>query len=61
MIASGYHPAAIGKYTESSAHSEFLARHQGRPLHFHAHSRLRPEPAHFTWHARHHRIDHLHD
>jgi putative restriction endonuclease len=43
---------AIGKFTESSVHGDFLTRHHGRPLHFHAHSRLRPAAAHFEWHKR---------
>ena len=27
-----------------------------KPLHFHSHARLRPEPAYFVWHREKHRI-----
>jgi putative restriction endonuclease len=47
---------AIGNYTESSAHSEFLARHQGRPLHFDTNAKLRPAVEHLEWHRRHHKL-----
>jgi putative restriction endonuclease len=47
---------AIGKYSESSAHSVSLARHHGRPLHFHDCAKLRPAVEHFEWHRRHHRL-----
>jgi putative restriction endonuclease len=48
---------AIGNYTESTAHGEFLARHHGRPLHFHPQARLRPGVAYLAWHAGHHRMN----
>jgi len=48
---------AVGRFTESSPHSRLLAAFDGKPLHFHDHSRLRPDTTHFVWHARHHRID----
>ena len=47
---------AIGGFTESSAHGEFLARHHGRPLHFDPKARLRPAAAHLAWHRGHHKL-----
>ena len=47
---------AIGGFTESSAHGEFLARHHGRPLHFAPQARLRPGAAHLAWHRGHHKL-----
>jgi putative restriction endonuclease len=46
---------AIGRFAESSPHGRLLAAFNGQALHFHTHSRLRPDHAHFAWHARHHR------
>jgi hypothetical protein len=47
---------AIGNYTESTAHGEFLARHHGRALHFDANAKLRPAVEHLDWHRRYHGI-----
>ncbi len=46
---------ATSRFTESSPHSRLLAAFNGKPLHFHEQSRLRPSAAHLTWHTRHHR------
>lgn len=47
---------ANGKFTEASALGEFLARHNGRPLHFHNGAKLRPASEHLEWHRKHHKI-----
>ncbi len=46
---------ARNRFSESSPHGRSLVDHDGKSLHFHEHSRLRPDPAHFAWHARYHR------
>jgi putative restriction endonuclease len=45
---------ATSRFTESSPHGRTLAAFDAKPLHFHEHSRLRPDLAHIAWHARHH-------
>lgn len=47
---------AVGNYTESSVHGEVLARHHGRPLHFHSNAKLRPAAEHLEWHRNRHKI-----
>jgi putative restriction endonuclease len=47
---------AIGRFEELSPHGRLLSEFHDQPLHFHAHSRLRPAADHLAWHARHHRI-----
>jgi len=47
---------ATGRFTESSPHGRLLMALDATPLYFHSQSRLRPDPAHFAWHARHHGI-----
>jgi putative restriction endonuclease len=46
---------ALGRFSETSPHGRLLSQFQEQPLYFHDHSRLRPDPSHFAWHARHHR------
>jgi hypothetical protein len=46
---------AVGRFSESSPSGRLLSQFHEQPLHFHDHSRLRPDHAHFAWHARHHR------
>ncbi len=43
---------AHGRFLESSPHGDRLARHHGRPLHFHDGARLRPAAEHLQWHRR---------
>lgn len=47
---------ASSRYTESAPNGRLLSSLDGKPLHFHTHSRLRPDPANLEWHARHHRV-----
>lgn len=47
---------AINRFTESSPHGQSLAARHGMPLHFHHQARLRPDPAHFQWHRKKHRV-----
>lgn len=47
---------AMGRFSESSPQGQSLASFDGKPLHFHEHARLRPDPAHFSWHRKKHRI-----
>ncbi|MEI6605662.1 MAG: HNH endonuclease [Verrucomicrobiota bacterium] len=42
------------RFKESSPHGRLLADFHQQPLYFHEHARLRPDPAHFDWHRRHH-------
>jgi putative restriction endonuclease len=47
---------AIGKFNDSSPSGRTLAASQGKPLHFHPQSHLRPDPIHFDWHRKRHRF-----
>ena len=47
---------AHGRFTESSPQGRNLADLDQKPLHFHSHARLRPEPAYLVWHREKHRI-----
>jgi len=47
---------AKGRFTESSPHGQRLAAHEGKPLRFHSHARLRPAEEQLTWHRNRHRI-----
>lgn len=47
---------AIGRFSESSPHGRLLATFDQKPLHFHNHARLRPDPKHFEWHRKKHQI-----
>ena len=47
---------ATSRFTESSPSGRRLATLQGKPLHFHAHARLRPMMECLAWHARKHRL-----
>jgi putative restriction endonuclease len=44
------------RFTESSPHGRTLVVFNCQPLHFHRHARIRPDPQHFKWHRRTHRI-----
>ena len=46
----------LGRFNESSPHGELLARHHGRPLHFHADARQRPDNEYLKWHRSYHRF-----
>lgn len=45
---------ALKRFTESSPLGETLARHHGRPPHFHPNANLRPMLEHLEWHRAHH-------
>lgn len=46
---------ATGRFEESSPHGRLLADFHLKPLHFHTHSRIRPNAKHFEWHrSKHH-------
>jgi putative restriction endonuclease len=47
---------ALGKFSDSSPSGRSLAECQGKPLHFHPQSKLRPDPIHFDWHRKRHRM-----
>jgi putative restriction endonuclease len=44
---------ALGGFTESSPYGHLLARHHGKPLHFHEEAELRPAVEHLEWHRVH--------
>lgn len=41
---------ATDRFSESSPHGRLLSQCHQQPLHFHDHSRIRPEPRHLEWH-----------
>lgn len=43
---------AIGRFSESSPHGRSLVALDGKPLHFHPYSRLRPAEEHLAWHRK---------
>jgi len=43
---------ALGKFSDSSPSGRSLAECQGKPMHFHPQSKLRPDPIHFDWHRK---------
>ena len=47
---------AIGQFSESSPHGRLLLQFHQKPLHFHDHARIRPDPKHFEWHRSKHRL-----
>jgi putative restriction endonuclease len=47
---------AKGRFTESSPHDRLLAQFHETPLHFHEHSRIRPDASYLEWHQGKHRI-----
>jgi putative restriction endonuclease len=46
----------LGRYKETSGHGQLLAAYHGRPLHFEATTKLRPDPNHLAWHRSHHKL-----
>lgn len=48
---------ALDRFKESSPAGPRVASYHERPLHFHEHSRLRPDPRHFIWHQREHQFE----
>jgi len=50
---------AVDRFQESSPAGPRIASFHGQPLCFHEHSLLRPDPVHFEWHRREHKLNDL--
>jgi putative restriction endonuclease len=48
---------AVDRFQESSPAGPRIASFHGQPLCFHEHSLLRPDPVHFEWHRREHKLN----